>query len=1148
MQRQEITKLYRERVIDNRQLKMLDVIKYLLNKPEVQCLDMAVGYFYISGLQLIKDDFIRFMDEKNGQVRILMGNETNGTTAALLNQQPYMDQVAKQSKKDTAQVQDDDFLSRVAEWLRDGRISVKVYTGDANYFHAKCYLFTHSRQDNDGTAIVGSSNFSRNGLQGNTELNVLSQDNYYALHNWYSDLWLSNEVQPFAQDLLKIVQEHYHPQHQQPRIYKPVKNTYYEFANIYGQPYARLDANQEWVVQLFPHQREGVRMIKDRLDSFGTAVLADGVGLGKTRTAAGVMRLYKDETAPTKAMIVADRKLENQWRRELATCGIDQRDYFWYSRDQFIQLSNREIKQLQYSLVIIDEAHLGFKNNNTEAYAKMRYFKHCHPQTKGLMMTATPWNNRREDVINIGMLFINPNSIPNDRNYKQYLIMGGFTNKMVRRLADDDVAFNQFWTDIFLQRTRKTYGGKKDLFAQRQFPTIQIHFEPQKNKIFSDNFDAIADLKFPYMDPIKYLDNSKEPLGAKQLKLLLLKRADSSWVAYRNTLQNIVDKLKRLQAELQLIQQWKGSELKRRYQALLSRAYKLEEYLFTNQIGGVFANSLDLETRDADGEKSKRSHLRKLQYLRKISEQIDNIKMPQAKKAVAQMRIDCEKDLNVLTRLLHRLNHAYAHVDEKLDKIIEVVSQEHQLGHKMIIISQFADTVQYYYHALYQHFNSKQTTLPMGQVLGGQGDNYINQTSVETKDKVLNYLSPHSKHQLDIIEDHTDIDLVVGTDTISTGQNLQDAVTLINLDLPYNPMNLEQRIGRIDRPRPGNRNEIYIYTCPIYSSIDSQLKMAQRLGAKMAGVLNDTQFDSVVLPEYQDYLEQMTKSNSQSQVAVGGGNAVKTMLDQTEDAATYHAGMSSERHSAQYQEANRRMYDFKINGAPKPGHYLDSKFSFSKGDAPSIAVIKLTLADNNGAKLKEETVTVDLTKGQVSSIVKAEQALHGSIAHDIRDEQQLSSKRAKQLIGQAQQQFQPVLKKIVNKYNEDQKSFATNMNALTDKVSDKAARELRVSTKKNPAIVIKGLKELGMEKSQFKALLSYIETVDSQDPLYDVVRLIADNVNYFWTHIKDYKQFLNYDTIQEAIHVGNDRQQVDTRLADLKHTKFNIILGNLVIA
>lgn len=89
------------------------------------------------------------------------------------------------------------YLMKFIDWLEQKRIEVKVYTGEANYFHAKSYMFYGKENDYSGESLVGSSNFSRNSLQGNTELNVYSADSFNALHEWFKSIWFSDEVDVF---------------------------------------------------------------------------------------------------------------------------------------------------------------------------------------------------------------------------------------------------------------------------------------------------------------------------------------------------------------------------------------------------------------------------------------------------------------------------------------------------------------------------------------------------------------------------------------------------------------------------------------------------------------------------------------------------------------------------------------------------------------------------------------------------------------------------------------------------------------------------------------------------------------------------------------------------------------------------------------
>lgn len=482
--------LFSKKVIDNRNVSMTDALKYLLKQEEFKTLDVAVGYFYISGLLLLKDEIVNFIDNRNGHFRILMGNETNGATVNVLDDSKfdnYAELIHESTEKDTKTISDKAFLGKVTEWIRDGKIEIKIYTGTANYFHAKSYLFASSLNANRGTAIVGSSNFSKAGLEGNTELNVLTEDGFFALHQWYNNLWFSkDEVTDFSPDLIKIAISNGAKETLQQ--YKPVKETYYDFANIFAQPYAELDMNKEWVQELFPHQRSGIISVKEKLDSLNTAVLSDGVGLGKTRTAAGVIRLYLETESINRILIIADTKLKDQWHDELKAVGITKHEYEYISRQQLVNMDYDQLKENDnYTLVVIDEAHLGFKNNNTEAYKKVLYMKQCNPNVKGLLLTATPWNNAREDVINIGSLFLKVDAIPNDRKYKQYFLLSPnkLTNKVVKHLANDDAAFKEFWADVYLQRTRKTYGGRVHASHIETSQALTFHTNQERTKFLA---------------------------------------------------------------------------------------------------------------------------------------------------------------------------------------------------------------------------------------------------------------------------------------------------------------------------------------------------------------------------------------------------------------------------------------------------------------------------------------------------------------------------------------------------------------------------------------------------------------------------------------------------------------------------------------
>lgn len=1144
----EIKDLYTKRVIDNRNVKMVDAIKELLGKADVHSLDVAVGYFYLSGLLLIKDEFIRFMTEQQGHFSILMGNETNQATQQLLAakdaNENYFEQLPEIISQDTMTVSDTDFLRQVGQWINQRRIEVKVYTGEANYFHAKSYLFCHSAEGLDGYALVGSSNFSRNGLEGNTELNVMSRDTFPVLKEWFDTIWQSNEVEPYDEKLIAAIEQKV-PSLANEKLYQTVSETYHDYATLFGVPYADLDAYLPWVKMLYPHQRSGVVEISDKLNTFGTAVLADGVGLGKTRTTAGIIRQGLDQGTIHQVLLIADSKLATQWVEEMATVGVHQNCFQQMTRQHFTLLKKPKLDLLakQYDMIVIDEAHLGFKSRKTKAYAHLQYvFETSGEKIKGLLLTATPWNNSREDVLNLGSLFLSVDRIPSDRKYRDIFQFGN-TGKAIRELANDNESFNQFWDDLFLQRTRKTYGGKSVEYAEREFPAIEIPYEPRKNQLFGENFERIAGLNFAYMDPIRYVGDSRNQVGVDRLKMILLKRADSSWRAYHDSLISIVNKLEKLSSQLGDIQHSTKQAPDLRF--FLAKAYKLDDYN-EQKLGGLreafYGQDPDYGLDDTESNdllpSEERSNQQKRRYFNKISAQVQSVNERTAKRAIAKMAQDTVQDLTILKPLLQDLETAYANRDEKLEGVKQNLIEELSQGRKVIIISSFKTTAEYYFAQLKQmpEFNENK----IGLVTGGDAANFIGGQEVSRKE-ILDRFSPRSKNRVDLIDSPEEINLLIGTDTISTGQNLQDAQVIMNLDLPYNPMILEQRIGRIDRPRDVSKTKsIYVYTFPVYQTIDAELKMSERLGKKMEGVMEDTQFDNAVLPnaEYMNFLKQAKATK---------GNAVQKMLDDTVQKTVVKAGLSSEKHSEQYQAANRRMYDAKIEPIIRTKDPVISKVSFASGTMHGVAVLRLTFNDVNQASLARKNIVVDLTNVDNDSVTNGEQQLHDALNTCIDGTSQLNESTAKLSVSKLDVAFRQVLEREVAKYNQAMRQSEDAIDTLKDRVAEQTAKAIEESVRNaaNHTMIMNKIQEAGLTPKIVGKLTQNIRTIDQDSPLYEDVVEISHDVNLFWLNFGYYADQFDLENIE----LTGKRQlsRMDVRLADGDQSKYELLLANVII-
>lgn len=1146
--------LYKAKVVDNRKVTMQYALNDLLGKSTVNRFDLAIGYFYISGLLMIKDTFTEFMETKNGSINILMGNETNEITkntinTAFLVSHSYDDYEREtyrsQFKNDIQSLAEEDklFLMKFVDWVYQKKIEVKVYTGQANYFHAKSYMFYSSDNEFSGDSIVGSSNFSKNGLLGNTELNVYSADGFGALHDWFQSIWNSDEVETFSNDLIKTINEVY-PIPKEYKRYKPTSEIYFDFAQMFAKSYAKLDNSEIWNT-LYPHQRTGILKIQDKLKQYGTAILADGVGLGKTRISAGVIKLSLNDNPEMKVVIIADKKLHEQWREDLEAVEVNYSNFMFINREMFALLIPSQLDDIanNYQMIIIDEGHLGFKNRNTMAYRHAEYvFSHAAGKMKGLILTATPWNNRREDVINIGSLFLEVNGIPLDRTYRDYFLFGN-QGKSIRKLAEDDKAFSEFWEDLFLQRTRKTYGGESVKYAKRTFPAIEVPFEPEKEQIFSNNFERIDSLHFPYMDTLRFFDpeNGSYDLTPGRLKLMLLKRADSSWTSFVNSLKMIETKTEQLLADFESIEH--SGNFTKSLKHYLSQQYGIDDYYAKNLNSWVDTEADEDDSGISDQLKEFQisSQINKQKYVDRISKKIDSIKKTSAERVLKRLKANATIDLEVLQSIIVDVVKSFTRKDEKYETILQHVIEERVRGNKVILVSQFRDTVLYYSNRLLEE--KYLDTNDIGVVTGHSEDSKIG-NQVFSKREILNRFSPKSKNQTDILPSE-EINILVGTDTISTGQNLQDATVLMNLDLPYNPMQLEQRIGRIDRPRQGAQvEEIKIYTFPTYSAIESILKMAQRLGEKMKGIYEDTDFDDFVLPEYQEYAEALLKEKNASKAS----SAIEKMVTDTESKNEFNPQTVSDSHSTAFDEANKRMYDTVLQGVRRIENTVYPNISFSSDKDNSVAVLKMIYCDINHDEIKSETVIVELGNVKDTTISQAEERLLRAKNKSVYSTKEFAEGKAEFLIRDHKSSYQKALNHHVDKLNQENSKTSKNFEDITDNTSKKAASNIVQSIKdeKRRILIRSKIEKVGLKGQDVLELAKNIEFISPENDLYEYVRNIANDVDEFWAHFDYYAEQFDLKNI-EVTNGRINRNKPSKKVAIVQNSSYELLIANISI-
>ncbi|MDJ0773370.1 MAG: helicase-related protein [Mastigocoleus sp. MO_167.B18] len=670
---------------------------------------------------------------------------------------------------------------------------------------------------------------------------------------------------------------------------------------------------------LFEHQKSGAQHCLRVMQGFGVAVCADAVGLGKTRLAAAVAKLYQQDNTTAKIAIIAAKKLFPNWEREMAELGFKSNDYELYNKNLMSRKGNNFLTDFNRyggpDLVIIDEAHEGIRNYRNRIHKTclqvQEQDRKVGKQRHFLLLTATPWNNRREDIYNILSPFLNRPQGFKELGF-QHELVGWFQNREtgIENFTDNTELFRRTYRELFLQRTRKMLRDATpdlNLYAKRVAQWLPVKFEPATEQALDQIFTQFEDnLYIPFSDPIRYLTSNVEQrslLGNQ--RRFFLQRAESSMYALRRTIKTFGDKIRQLQQRLEAVSP-DADGLKE----FLLIHYRFQSENKTNQ-----NNFLDLDDKEVwdedyeEEEEEEENNQERQQKRQKLLSAIDTVidklrqNKTEAQRIYHKILADCEDDLEKLEQIQNLLSGEFVR-DHKREEVTNKVKELIAKGHKVLLISTFSDTVIDYYH--YMTRDSIISHKGIAIAIGATKYYYPNNSTTPKTFKPHN-IYKDNKHKTGVKRNEVfqlfapvancknpeqrpntteQISVLIGSETLSVGQNLQDADYLINIDLPWNPMILEQRIGRIDRPKQHHTENIYIYYANSENQLLRQASRLANLNKKLVGELNqqdgkislitkvdnlgasiygDTLFDDEVLPGYINFLNSLVKARKLEQ-------------------------------------------------------------------------------------------------------------------------------------------------------------------------------------------------------------------------------------------------------------------------------------------
>lgn len=615
--------------------------------------------------------------------------------------------------------------------------------------------------------------------------------------------------------------------------------------------------------KLFNYQKDAATGIINKLETYSGCILADSVGLGKTFTALAVIKYY--ELRNRSVLVLCPKKLADNWlnyNRNLKT-NIFAKDRFSYdvlchtdlsrtSGESFGTPLNR-INWGNYDLVVIDESH-NFRNNDAYKDKETRYQKLMDKvirdgvKTKVLMLSATPVNNRFNDLRNQLALAYEGDS----SNLSKKLKTGKSVEEIFRSaqaafntwskmppeertaraiLDSLDFDFFELLDSVTIARSRKhiqTFYDTKDIgqFPERRKP-LSFHSPlTQRTDVMSFNqiFEQLSLLKLSVYAPISYI----LPSRMKKYEEMY----DTQVGGGKGTLRQ-ADREKSLQALM-------TTNLLKRLESSIEAFRLTLQSLRSNHIGTLETiqrfNMLDTDVIEIDstvsGLAAEDDDLSSL-----IDFQIGGkVKISLADMDLSSWEQDLAVDLAIIDALLESMNKITPEDDAKLQHlkahVLNKIANPINPGNKKVIIfTAFADTADYLYAQLAPALLAD-TGVHSAKVTGSAAPKSTLQKNYDFQE-LLTLFSPRSKSKAQVLpQEAAQIDLLIGTDCISEGQNLQDCDYLINYDIHWNPVRIIQRFGRVDRIGSPNASIQLVNYWPDIS-LDEYINLKERVESRM---------------------------------------------------------------------------------------------------------------------------------------------------------------------------------------------------------------------------------------------------------------------------------------------------------------------------
>jgi superfamily II DNA or RNA helicase len=835
--------------------------------------DFCIGYFNLRGWDLLLESVDalpggnldeRFEDDESYKARVLIGMQKHPREDLedyyALKKKDISNEKAAQLKKEMATEfrgqltigrpnnKDEAVLRKLSRQLKDRQVVVKLHL--AFSLHAKLYLAYREDYNSPIIGYLGSSNLTFSGLskQGELNVDVTDKDSGQKLETWFQDRWDDQYSWDITGELAKIIDESWAREIPLKPYYVYMKIAYH-LSQEARAGLAEFSVPKPFRKILLPFQQNAVQVAARYLHKRGGVMIGDVVGLGKTITATALAKMFEEDFG-YQTLIICPPNLQEMWKDYKQEYGL---------RAEIMSLGEvqNKLKHTRpFRIVIIDESH-NLRNRDGRRYRAIREYLY-EASSKVILLTATPYNKSYLDMGSQLRLFLDENAnlgISPDLYIKS--IGGKVEFEAHHQVKDTSIAafekseYSDDWSNLMrLFLVRRTRSFIKNNYAQtdpangRKYIEFRGEAEGEMMKsYFPDRIPAKMEYPFRKNDTEDQYARLYSDEVVNVINHLHLPRYGLGHKEYedKETIKTITGEETRIKENLTKAgRQLRGFARTNLFKRLESSGYSfllsvsrhiLRNYLFIyaienglefpigKQEGDIISDILYTDEDPEADSAVERFITSEAEYMRlakdyylALSNQKQKYEWIRSSLFNGILKKNLETDIAELLKILERGASWDQSKDRQLNALYSLVTEKYS-NEKIIVFTQYSDTACYLYNSLKQR---------------GLRDLECATGSSENATDIARRFSPQSNKNHLGKREFAEIRVLVATDILSEGQNLQDCHIVVNYDLPWAIIRLIQRAGRVDRI--GQKSDkIYCYSFLPEDGLETILNLRNRL-------------------------------------------------------------------------------------------------------------------------------------------------------------------------------------------------------------------------------------------------------------------------------------------------------------------------------